>query len=179
MLKAKLESMIIGPGMDSETEMGPVMSKKQMESILGMIEEAKKCSTLVTGGHRITEGACRDGFFIAPTVFLNPPMESDIVQHEVFGPVLTVNTFKTVDEAISLANGTRYGLASGVWSRDINKALRVARAMRAGTAWVNTYNRLVAECETGGYKESGIDRAGGIEGMLKYTELKHIMIHLD
>lgn len=175
-LKEEAEKLRPGHCMDEQTSLGPVISQEQMDKILGYIDSGKACSTLVTGGYRLTENGLDRGFYIAPTIFLNPPMDASIVQEEIFGPVLTVQTFKTKEEALAIANGTPYGLASAVWSRDIDKAMWVARRLRAGSAWVNCYNKLLPECETGGYKQSGMDRAGGAEGMLKYTEVKHLCI---
>ncbi len=175
-LKEEVEKLRPGYCMDENTNLGPVISQEQMEKILGYIEQGKQCATLVTGGHRLTENGLDKGFYIAPTIFLNPPMDSPIVQEEIFGPVLVVQTFRTREEALEIANGTEYGLASAVWSRDIDKAMWVARRLRAGSAWVNCYNKLLPECETGGYKQSGMDRAGGVDGMLKYTEIKHLCV---
>lgn len=175
-LKEEVEKLRPGYCMDENTNLGPVISQEQMEKILGYIEQGKQCATLVTGGHRLTENGLDKGFYIAPTIFLNPPMDAPIVQEEIFGPVLVVQTFRTREEALEIANGTEYGLASAVWSRDIDKAMWVARRLRAGSAWVNCYNKLLPECETGGYKQSGMDRAGGVDGMLKYTEIKHLCV---
>lgn len=175
-LKEEVEKLRPGYCMDENTNLGPVISQEQMEKILGYIEQGKQCATLVTGGRRLTENGLDKGFYIAPTIFLNPPMDSPIVQEEIFGPVLVVQTFRTREEALEIANGTEYGLASAVWSRDIDKAMWVARRLRAGSAWVNCYNKLLPECETGGYKQSGMDRAGGVDGMLKYTEIKHLCV---
>lgn len=175
-LKAEVEKLRPGYCMEEATTLGPVISQGQMEKILGYIESGKQCSTLVTGGYRLTENGLDKGFYIAPTILLNPPMDAAVVQEEIFGPVLVVQTFRTKEEALAIANGTAYGLASAVWSRDIDKAMWIARRLRAGSAWVNCYNKLLPECETGGYKQSGMDRAGGAEGMLKYTEVKHLCI---
>ena len=175
-LKEEVEKLRPGYCLDENTNLGPVISREQMDKIMGYIEIGKQCSTLVTGGRRLTENGLDKGFYIAPTIFLNPPMDSPIVQEEIFGPVLVVQTFRTKEEALAIANGTAYGLASAVWSRDIDKAMWVARRLRAGSAWVNCYNKLLPECETGGYKQSGMDRAGGAEGMLKYTEVKHLCV---
>ena len=175
-LKAAAEALKVGHGLDPNTQMGPVSSKKQLEDVMAFIEEGKKCSKLITGGYRINDGELAKGCFVAPTIFLNPPMDSHIVQEEIFGPVLVIQTFKTEEEAVEIANGTKYGLASAVWTKDIDKALRVSRRIRAGSCWINCYNKLLPECETGGYKQSGVDRAGGVEGLMKYTEVKHIGI---
>lgn len=175
-LKAEVEKLRPGWCLDEATDLGPVISQEQMDKILGYIESGRQCSRLITGGHRLTEGGLDKGFYIAPTILLDPPMDAKVVQEEIFGPVLVVQTFRTREEALAIANGTTYGLASAVWSRDVDKAMWVARRLRAGSAWVNCYNKLLPECETGGYKQSGMDRAGGIEGMLKYTEVKHLCI---
>lgn len=175
-LKAMTENLVVGNPLDQNTEMGAMNTSAQMNTVLAYIEEGKKQGDLLTGGYRLTDDGLDKGYFIAPTIFVNLPFDSALVQEEIFGPVLCVQTFKTEEEAIRYANGTCFGLASGVWSSNIDRAMRVSRKMRAGTTWVNCYNRLLPECETGGYKQSGIDRAGGIEGINKFTELKHLCI---
>lgn len=175
-LKTMTEALVVGNPLNQETEMGAMNTPVQMETVLKYIELGKVEGELLTGGYRLLENDLDKGYFIAPTIFLNLPFESSLVQEEIFGPVLCIQTFKTEEEAVHYANGTRFGLAAGVWTKDINRAMRVSRKMRAGTTWVNCYNRLMPECETGGYKESGIDRAGGIEGINKFTEVKHVCI---
>ena len=175
-LKVMTEALVVGNPLDQSTEMGAMNTPAQMNTVLSYIEEGKKQGQLLTGGYRLMDNGMDKGYFIAPTIFVNLPFESSLVQEEIFGPVLCVQTFKSEDEAVKYANGTCFGLASGVWTRDIDRAMRVSRKMRAGTTWVNCYNRLMPECETGGYKESGIDRAGGIEGINKFTEVKHLCI---
>lgn len=175
-LKAEAEKLCVGFCLDDTTQMGAITTESQMNKVLGLIEEGKQCATLVTGGHRVTENGLDKGFYVAPTIFMGPPMDASIVQQEIFGPVLVVQTFKTEAEAIAIANGTAFGLASSVWSQSIDRAMRVARKIRAGSCWINCYNRLLPECETGGFKESGVDRAGGVEGLMKYTEVKHICV---
>ncbi|MDD2371057.1 MAG: aldehyde dehydrogenase family protein [Firmicutes bacterium] len=175
-LKTMTEALVVGNPLDQSTEMGAMNTPVQMETVLAYIEEGKKQGQLLTGGYRVTENGLGKGYFVAPTIFVNLPFDSALVQEEIFGPVLCVQTFKTEEEAIFYANGTCFGLASGVWSQNIDRAMRVSKKMRAGTTWVNCYNRLMPECETGGYKQSGIDRAGGIEGINKFTEVKHLCI---
>ena len=178
-MKRRAENLRVGNGLDEKTEMGPVVSEKQLELIMGYVEIGKQSAQTVTGGVRLQDGDLGKGYFLAPTIFKDPPNDSPIVQEEIFGPVLVVQTFKDEDEAVALANSTVYGLASAVWSRNVDRAMRTARRIRAGSVWVNCYNRLFPETETGGYKQSGIDRAGGIDGMLKYTEIKHICIDFN
>lgn len=175
-LKALAEGLKLGYCMDENTQMGPVVSKAQLETVLGYIEDGLKTGTLVTGGRRVMENGMDKGYFVAPTIIKNPAHNSRIVQEEIFGPVLVVETFRTEQEAVEIANGTEFGLAGAVWTRDIDKAMRVARKVRSGSMWINCYNKLFPECETGGYKQSGVDRAGGVEGIMKYTEVKHICV---
>lgn len=175
-LKSRIEKMVVGNPFDSNTTMGAMNTPQQMETVLKYIEQGKSEGELLVGGERILSGGLDKGCFIEPTVFVNLPQDSALIQEEIFGPVLCVNTFKTEEEAVELANGTDFGLASGVWTQDINKAIRVGKKMRAGTCWVNCYNRLFNECETGGYKQSGLDRAGGVEGINKFTEVKHLCL---
>lgn len=178
-LKKRAESMKIGSGLDESVNMGAISLESQMNTILDYIEIGKKDGTILCGGYRLEDGDLKKGFYIAPTIIINPKNDSPVVQEEIFGPVLTVQSFTTEDEAIALANSTAFGLASGIWTKDINKAMRVSRKMRAGTAWINCYNRLLAEAETGGYKESGIGRSGGKDGIMKFTETKHVCIDFN
>ncbi len=170
------EVLEVGNPLEEKTEMGAMNTPMQMETVLKYIEMGKKEGKLLTGGYRLMDNGLDKGYFIAPTIFTDLPFDSKLVQEEIFGPVLCIQTFKGEDEAVKYANGTRFGLAAGVWTKDIDRAMRVDRKMRAGTTWVNCYNKLLPECETGGYKESGIDRAGGIEGIMKFTEVKHLCI---
>jgi betaine-aldehyde dehydrogenase len=156
--------------------MGPLISQSQLERVATYAEIGKQDSELVTGGYRMTNGSLGNGYFFAPTIFDDAPPESPIVQEEIFGPVLAIQTFESIDEAVAIANGTRYGLAAGVWSRNIDRAMYLARRIRAGTVWINSYNVLAPEVETGGFRESGIGRASGLEGLHDFTEIKHIYI---
>ena len=175
-LKKRAEALTVGNGLEDGTQMGAISTRGQFESILEYIDMARKEGRIVTGGNRLTENGMDQGYFIEPTIVTDLPLDSRVAQEEIFGPVLVVQTFKTEEEAVEVANSTEFGLASGVWSKDIDKAMRVARKMKAGSTWINTYNRLIPEAETGGYKESGIGRSGGKEGLLEFTEVKHIMI---
>ncbi|QRN84737.1 aldehyde dehydrogenase [Clostridia bacterium] len=175
-LTKRAQALKVGNGLEEGTQMGAISTKDQFDSIMRYIEIARKEGRIVTGGKQITRDGLDQGYFIEPTIVTDLPIDSRVAQEEIFGPVLVVQTFKTEEEAVAIANSTAFGLASGVWSKDIDRAMRVARRMKAGSTWINTYNRLIPEAETGGYKESGIGRSGGREGILEFTEVKHIMI---
>jgi betaine-aldehyde dehydrogenase len=170
--------MRVGPGLEKGVEVGPVISQAQLERVLDYIEVGKREAELVVGGKRLTEGELAKGYFIAPTVFDRVPVDARIAQEEIFGPVISVLTFKNEQEAAEIANATVYGLAAAVWTNDINKALRVAKKVRAGMVWVNTFGKLYPNAEMGGFKQSGIGRQYGLEGLWEFTELKHINIQL-
>ncbi|WP_156154008.1 aldehyde dehydrogenase family protein [Domibacillus tundrae] len=178
-LRKEAEKLKVGNGMDESTDMGPVISEDQLNTILEYCEIGRQDAKLVTGGNRLTGEMYDNGFFIEPTIFDQVPIESKIAQEEIFGPVLVVQVFKDEEEAVELANGTIFGLAAGVWTKDVNRAMRVAKRVQAGTVWINTYNKNYPQTEFGGYKESGIGRTRGIEGLLEYTETKHINIEIE
>jgi len=164
----------IGPGLDESSQLGPVVSKGQRDGILEFIEDGKREGTLVVGGG-VPSGAPYDkGYFVEPTVFTGLPADSRLIGQEIFGPVLTVQTFDEEEEAIALANGTEYGLAAGLWTSDLNRAWRVGKAIRSGTIWINTYHHFYPEAEVGGFKTSGVGRQQGIEGLNEFTETKHL-----
>jgi len=173
-MKAETEKLKVGNGLDESNYMGPLVSKSQLETVMKYIELGKKEGKLLTGGYRITGKGYDEGFFVAPTIFTDLDENSKVVQEEIFGPVLVIQKFHTEAEAIRIANNSKYGLAGAVWTKDVNRAVRVAREIKAGTVWVNTYNRFYTETEFGGFKASGIGRAHGIDSLYEFTELKHI-----
>ena len=128
------------------------------------------------GGERYTEGECAKGFYVRPTVFDNCTSDMTIVREEIFGPVVTIQTFKTEQEAIDMANDTEYGLAGAVFTADGSRALRVIKEIRAGITWINCYNPAFNEAPWGGYKKSGIGRDLGVQGLEEYQEIKQINI---
>ncbi len=178
-LKVEAEKIIVGNGLDDTTTMGPVVSQSQLNTVLQYCEIGKREANLVIGGNRLTGGEYDSGYFIQPTIFDQVPSDSKIIQEEIFGPVLAIQVFKDEKEAISLANGTRFGLAAGVWTKEIDRAIRVAKQVKAGTVWINTYNKNYPQTEFGGYKESGLGRTRGLEGLMEYTETKHINIEIE
>jgi betaine-aldehyde dehydrogenase len=174
---AKIASkMKVGYGIDPRIELGPLISQTQMEKVIEYIDEGKQRATLVTGGKRLENDGLSRGFFISPTIFDGVPSNSRIAREEIFGPVLSVQTFESEEDAIEKANDTKYGLAAAVWTKNIDRALKVSRKVKAGTVWINTYGKNYAPAEFGGYKQSGLGRLRGIEGMNEFTEIKHINI---
>ena len=155
-----------------------VISRRQQERILEYIEKGKKeGAVLATGGTAPTDTALLKGFFIQPTIFAAVKNSMTIAREEIFGPVLSVIEYQTDEEAIALANDSIYGLGGGVWSKDRERALRVARQLRTGTVWINEWHLISEKAPFGGYKQSGVGREFGIEGLKEYTELKHV--HVD
>ena len=172
----RAEEIKVGNPADPSTGIGPVVSQKQGERIMGFIEGAKKeGAKLLTGGKRLAGAEFDKGWFITPTIFEANP-DHTIYREEVFGPVGVVKTFKTDEEAIQLANSSIYGLAGAVWSKDPAHAQTVARRLEAGTVWINEYHLLNPGMPFGGYKQSGVGREMGEEGMKAYLEVKHLWV---
>ncbi|WP_286884920.1 aldehyde dehydrogenase family protein [Aneurinibacillus sp. UBA3580] len=171
----KAKTIQVGPGLDQRSQMGPLISEAHMEKVLRYIEIGKQeGATLVHGGKRITEGKLKDGYFVEPTIFTNTRPDMRIVQEEIFGPVLAIQTFKSEEEAIHLANDTIYGLAGAVFTNDVSRAFRVVKRIRAGITWINSYHPTYNEAPWGGYKQSGHGRELGTFGYEAYTEVKQI-----
>ncbi len=178
-LVERVKGLKVGDPMDKATRMGPVVSAQQLESVLGYVEAGRRDgATLAAGGERARVGDGR-GYFVQPTVFTGVTNAMRIAREEIFGPVLSVIPFKDVDDAVAQGNETFYGLAAAVWTRDVGKALRVARALRAGTVWVNAYNLFDAALPFGGFKESGFGRELGQAGLDLYTEVKSVWVDLS
>jgi len=162
--------------MDPSTEMGPLVSKEQFERVTGYLASGKKAGAQVAaGGSRPAH--LKKGYFVAPTVFTGVKPEMNIVREEIFGPVVCAIPFKEPEEVVAAGNDTTYGLAAAVWTKDISKAHRLAEGLKAGTVWINCYNMFDAAAPFGGYKQSGIGREFGLEGILEYMQVKHI--HVD
>ena len=175
----KMESLTIGPGME-DPDLGPIVSEKQLRRILGYIEVARTDGgTILTGGGRPRVDDLPDGFFFEPTVLDDLTPEHRLAREEIFGPVLTVLAFETVDEAVKIANSTVYGLIAGIWTNDINKAHWVASRVRAGQIFVNNYGAGGGiEMPFGGYGKSGFGREKGLESLKGYTQLKNVAVKL-
>jgi acyl-CoA reductase-like NAD-dependent aldehyde dehydrogenase len=167
----------LGDPCDPATEMGTAANEPQFERILGMIEGAKReGATLATGGGPASGPGLGRGFFVQPTIFQDVANRMTIAQEEVFGPVLSIIPFDTEEEAIEIANATRYGLAAGVWTESLPRAMRVSRAIRAGTVWVNTYRAVAVQAPFGGFKESGFGRERGEIALDEFTNTRNVMI---
>ncbi|MGZ9583142.1 aldehyde dehydrogenase family protein [Paenibacillus marinisediminis] len=175
-LLARVRDIKIGPGIEEDTLMGPLISEDHLKTVLNYVEIGlKEGATLLCGGKRLE---CK-GYFMEPAIFTYTTPDMRIVQEEIFGPVLVIQTFKTEDEAIRLANGTQYGLAGGVFTSDSARAMRVIRKIRAGITWVNTYHNTYNEAPWGGFKMSGIGRDLGTFGFQQFLEPKQVNIKLN
>lgn len=163
-----------GDPLDPDTTLGPLVSAAQARTVSEYISIGRADGTLLAGGEQLTGGVLSTGHFVAPAVIADLPPGSRVVREEVFGPVLTVHAFADEAEAISLAEDTDFGLAAGIWTRDLDRAWRVGRAVRAGTVWINTYHHFYPEAEVGGFRGSGLGRQQGVDGLLEFTETKHL-----
>jgi betaine-aldehyde dehydrogenase/aminobutyraldehyde dehydrogenase len=168
-----VESLRVGdPSESEEIDMGPLITRRQQERVLGFIERAADAkATVLTGG----EATRSRGFYIEPAVVVDVDQQAEIVQKEVFGPVVTVQRFSSDDEAIAQANDVTYGLAASVWTRDVSRALNATRKLQFGTVWVNDHLVLAAEMPHGGVKQSGYGRDFSVYSLEDYTQIKHVM----
>ena len=170
----------VGLPWEQDTQMGSQINEGQLKKILSYIDVAKEeGATIACGGERCTAGELAKGAFMKPTLITNVTNDMRVAQEEIFGPVACIIKFKTEDEVIAMANDSEYGLGGAVWTRDINRAIRVSRAIETGRMWVNTYNAIPAGAPFGGYKQSGIGRETHKVILEHYTQMKNIMINLS
>lgn len=168
-----MQKVKVGPGIDPATQMGPMIDAKSRDRIVGMIDGESNDVEWVLRGHK-PGGALADGYFVTPSLARVHQRTHELVNAEVFGPILTIQSFDSDEEALSIANQTRFGLAASVWTRDLRHAQHMARRIASGTVWLNKHGQLHAEVETGGYKESGLGRLHGVEGLSEFMQTKHI-----
>lgn len=176
----KFEQVKVGLPWETDTQMGAQINEVQLKKILGWIDEAKKEGAVVAcGGERAEQGELANGYFMKPTLLVNVTNDMKVAQEEIFGPVACIIKFRDEEEVIKLANDSRYGLGGAVWTRDINRAIRVSRAIETGRMWVNTYNAIPGGAPFGGYKESGIGRETHKTILEHYSQMKNILINLS
>jgi len=167
----------VGNGIDPETQIGPLVSEQQLERVTGYLAIGKQeGARAIAGGDRLTAGPLAQGYFVPPTVFADVRDDMRIAQDEIFGPVVSAIPFENIDEVISRANATPFGLGSGVWTRDVSKAHRLAKAIRAGSVWVNCYQAMDPAVPFGGYKMSGYGRESGLQHLEEYLNVKAVWI---
>jgi len=179
-LAEKAASIKLGDPLEMETEMGPIAFEEQLGKVRGYIKTGQEeGAKLAYGGKRPDDPDLQDGFFIEPTILAGVDNNMTVAREEIFGPVLSVIPAESEEEIIRQANDTPYGLAAGVWTKDLQRAHRVAHALKAGTVWINSYRTLAFNAPFGGYKESGLGRENGLESLKDYTQVKTVWVELS
>jgi aldehyde dehydrogenase (NAD+) len=169
-------SLRVGPATDPATQIGPIASARQLDRVLGYLEQGRAAGAVAAAGGTRLGGALAGGCFVAPTVFRDVTPDMAIVREEIFGPVAVAIPFDTEDQVVAMANDTDYGLGAGVWTRDLGRAHRMVRRIRAGTVWVNAYQLMDPAVPMGGMKQSGHGRECGVEHLDAFLETKSVWI---
>jgi len=179
-LSERAEAIKLGDPFEAETEMGPVAFKEHLEKVQDAIRAGREeGAELVSGGNRPQEEGLKEGYFIEPTIFTQVNNDMGIARDEIFGPVLSVIPFEDEEELVRQANNTHFGLAAGIWTRDVQRAHRVAHSLKAGTVWVNSYRTVSFNAPFGGYKMSGLGRENGLDSIREYTQVKSGWVELS
>lgn len=170
-----IDGVLVGPADDPHTDMGSLISIKQRDRVAAMVERARQAGAKIVRGGQIPDHTPEAGAYYEPTLIADAAQDSEIVQQEIFGPVLVCLPFDTDDEAITLANDTPYGLAASAWSRDVFRTQRASREIQAGCVWINDHIPIISEMPHGGYKASGFGKDMSTYSFDEYTNVKHVM----
>jgi acyl-CoA reductase-like NAD-dependent aldehyde dehydrogenase len=176
-MERHLNAMKAGNPLDMETEISAITTQDQLKKITELVHEGSSQGAAVIFQRDIADQVPDKGLFFPPTILGNVDQSMTVAREEIFGPVLTVTEFGSTDEAIRMANSSRYGLASGLWTRDMEAAKQIGSQIEAGTVWINDYHLLSAAAPRGGFKKSGIGRELGLEGILEYTQTRHLFLN--
>ncbi|MGY0219712.1 betaine-aldehyde dehydrogenase [Endozoicomonadaceae bacterium StTr2] len=178
-VKMRTEKLVVGNPLDRKTRIGSLISERHLQKVLSYIQQARSASArLITGGHRVTDGLLAKGCFVAPTIFADCTDDMPQVKDEIFGPVMSVLTFTDEKEVLNRANASEYGLAAGVFTRDISRAHRMASQLQAGVCWINSWGATPVEMPFGGFKASGLGYENGLEALRQYTKVKSVYVEL-